>query len=409
MWRRLLLVAAIGCGRIRFDPLGDGGDGSVTAPRCNSITRVADDFEAGVLDSGLWGASFAMPGTSFAEAGGDLVLTLANNVAGAYVVCQSSRYYDLRDARVSVEVAQIADVDAAADLVVNFDTDNSFSVGVTSNMLFAVQDINAVTSQVTSIPFDPVAQRHWAIAEHAGTISFETSSDGVSFTSFATTPTTFDVSLVNVELLAGTDTAIPNPGEVRFAAVNGGVSIGAACPATSLVDRFDGTVSNHVWARSFSDACCTQSVAGGVLQFTTDGSLGYLSRNTSAGFDLRDSQTSVTIVSGPAGTVFDVSLNVNQGSPNQLDFSLKAGVFNAQVIAIGDSMTSAQNPGERYLRIRESGGTLYFEVSADNTAWRIVYQLSDPFPLDDVTLAVYGAVQSAPVVADQATFDDFGL
>jgi len=51
---------------------------------------------------------------------------------------------------------------------------------------------------VATLPYVPAQHRFWAISEDAGTIYYETSQDGVSFTSFANLLAPFDVSLVRI-------------------------------------------------------------------------------------------------------------------------------------------------------------------------------------------------------------------
>src|ERR1700689_645172 len=109
MWRRLVLIAALaGCGRIGFDARSDGSLGDGGVPTCNPIDRISDDFEDGVQDPVLWGASYEA-GATYAETGGDLVITPPTNVTGnAYAGYRTLRFYDLRAHRVIAEVAEIA-------------------------------------------------------------------------------------------------------------------------------------------------------------------------------------------------------------------------------------------------------------------------------------------------------------
>src|SRR4051812_37762422 len=91
----LAILATTACGRVAFDSRADGGgsngDGDAAAGLpCNSIARLADDFEDGVQDP-AWEYSFANVGTGLSETGGDVVVGPANNVAGAYAGYVASR------------------------------------------------------------------------------------------------------------------------------------------------------------------------------------------------------------------------------------------------------------------------------------------------------------------------------
>jgi hypothetical protein len=410
-------LALTSCGRFGFPALDDarvaedgrGGDGGGGSATCNAIARVADDFEDGVQNRVLWGP-FAAPGTSLAEVGGDLVLTLAPNAAGAYVGYTSIRYYDLRGSRFAAEIAQVGAAGTTAGLTAIFDGANNLELIARDGMLRAMQLLAGASTELGAIPYDPDLHRYWAIEEVQGRIAFATSMDGVAFASFAEVAAPFDVSVVQARVLGGTDLAIATPGQVRVAAVHAGVAAGNACPATTLVDRFDDGQAGRDWLRSFTDACCGQSESGGLLRFTTDGSVGTLSRASSSGFDLRDSQVQVAVPMLPASSGLAVSLTATRGPFDALVLELRGGLV-TPVVVVGGMRSGAgtsHDPADRYLRLREAAGTLYFEVSPDKAAWKIVRQLADPFPLDDVMPSLQGSV-FVGTVADQVTFDDFNV
>jgi hypothetical protein len=94
-------------------------------------------------------------------------------------------------------------------------------------------------------------------AEHAGTVSWEWSQDGVPFSTLYSEPAPIDISFIYVQLFAGTPTATATPGIARLASFNAGVTPrSSSCAASTFVDTFDDSATGLEW-RTFPDACCT--------------------------------------------------------------------------------------------------------------------------------------------------------
>lgn len=373
------------------------------------MARLADDFEDGVQNVSLWEASYVDSGTSYAESGGNLVITPAPNTAGAYAGYRSQRFYDLRGQRIVVEVAQVASGTATTALAVEYRKGTHTGISVENGQLHATVTIASSYSRLASTPYDPVRHRYWAVEERAGQIYFETSSNGSTFDVLLEVPEPFDVSLVRGTLFAGTAAAIATPGEARFAVLNGGIIASAACPASSFVERFE--VDNvHSWETQSSDPCCAQSVIGGKLQMSTDGASGYTVRRSSQGFDLRDGAVAVT-VGAPSVVGYHAALRASHDNANDIGLQFSATTFD-YFFSVGGVVTygsAARSASEVHLRLREATGTTYFETSVDKLMWRQLAQISDPLPLDDVTIDLQAGVFAAPTTPDSVTFDDLGV
>ena len=406
--RALWLLAVAGCGRIDFAPSRPDADGA--AGRCNAITRFADDFEDGADVGGMWVGAYADPGTSATEAGGNLVLTLAPNSPGpTYVGYTATRFYDLREHRITFEVSQIANGNAVTAAGIVFGPTTHVRIGTQRGMIIVAQLIENGYSELATRAYDP-AQRFWAIEEHSGQLRFLTSSDGASFVTIYEGPAPFDVSVVAPTMYAGTDAAIANPGAARFASFNGGVASGdSACPISTLVDTFD-TDDSHLWEGSFADVCCAQQISGGVLTMTRDGTSGYVAHSSSAGYDLREGSIIASIASAPA-----------TGSPSFANLLVKLDPMNLIAVQLYDTKVSVYQRiggtggsqdfplnGARYMRIRESGGMVGFDASPDRLAWTELQRVPAPFRLDDVLVLLESGSEIAGA-ADSISWDDVGL
>jgi beta-xylosidase len=262
------------------------------------------------------------------------------------------------------------------------------------------------------IPYDATAHRFWAVRELDGRISYETSPDGNTFTPFADAQTPIDVSHIRFMLYSGTSSAVAAPGEAKFASAGQpSATPSAACPAAMLVDRFDDGVIGPEWALSYTDSCCTQTETGGVVTFATDGTAtGNAARRSASGSDLRDDEFVVTLTTPPTGPSVTASLTARRDAANFLSLRVTTTATVARVVVDGvqSDTTATRAPSEVYLRIRESGGNIYFDVSADKASWRNLDAVRAPFVVDDV-LVDLGIGVRAMTAPDQISFDDFNV
>jgi hypothetical protein len=360
--------------------------------------------------SEMWSSSYANPGTSYAEAGGDLVITLAANSPSAYAGYGSYRMYDLRESRISAQISQLPALGASIGVAVELVPKTYVHVSVKNNMIIGAYSVNGTFMQVAPIPaFNFAATPYIAISETAGVVSFETSPDGVTWSAFATTPDPFDLSLVHAQMFAGTDTSIAAPGQAKFAAFNGAGTGAGGCPMTTLADSFS-VDDPLLWQNSFAATCCSTSIAGGVLTVVSDGTKGFAGLRTSAGYDAREGRVSVAMPSPPStGSVY-AAFVLYKDSQNEVEIQIGATQMYTRFLVAGSPTMSAAIPrttDEKYFQLRETGGTTYFEASTDRASWQPLGSVPDPFVLDDVLVTVQGGYAgTTATMADQIVYDD---
>ena len=426
----LATVAALafGCGRLRFDAnaggdVGDGDDSGVADDAlgdgggplaCNLMSGFADDFADGVFDQSKWGASYANGGTTYGEAGGDLVITLVSAPNQNYAGYKSLFGYDLRGGRVMTEVVALpSGPESNSGLTVEYEVDTLVNIGVQNNLLHARQIIGGTFTSLATVPYDPVNHRYWAFAESNGLLNFEASADGINFTPFHSITPPFDLSLVQVHLMAGTDSMATAPGVARFASLNTGVaSASPACGVSSFSDTFDDGVIGHDWNTVVVAPCCSQQETGGVLRFSSDGSLGYVGIRSARSMSLRDSAIIVRMPKAPlASTRLIGALIARLDSMNSLELQVSQGNVTGRTVVAGTSTNGtplALPAQDVYLRLSEATGMTSFEVSTDRVGWQLVRQVPTPFSVDDVGIILQAGVANMTTGADTVEFDDLG-
>jgi hypothetical protein len=409
---RAALVLLCACGRLGFeatsgdagDGQGDGGDGG--AP-CNLVGRVHDTFDDGVIDEHLWENRYADPGATLVEANGQLTFTLASTATSTYAGIKTLRYYDMRGSRMIVEVVQVPAPGTNAGIQLEYAVDRYVSLSLIGGDLRGAYRTSTFTI-VDSLPYVPSQHRFWAISEDAGTIHYETSADGVSFTTFATVPVPFDVSLVRQTAFAGTDMLVAAPGTFVIESIGAATPL-AACPVSSLVDTFDDGAIDRQWANTYRDACCTLSEMNGEIVVAYDGTQGTASLRSAAGLDLREGEVSIRVTQEPplVSTTLNLTVRYDQTNALELQIDPTQTIARVQLDGVGNGVMDPRNPAERYARIRETGGAYLMEVSTDRTSWRTLRTDANPFPMDDVLVTVRTGITANSTAMKATSFDDF--
>jgi hypothetical protein len=335
------------------------------------------------------------------------VLNLAPNSASTYVAYGTLRYYDLRGHRVFAELGTIPNTGSLMGLAAQIGLISWLHIDIKDGLVVASVNVEGTYVQKT-IPYS-TTMKFLAIEELGGRILFETSPDGVTFTPFHQVADPFDVSLVRIQLFAGTDNAIPAPGVARFASFNGTASSESACPTSALFDTFGDGNLGHLWENSFAGACCSATELNGRAHIALNGAPGYAGVRSAAGYDLREGKVAVALV-GPSGSNAVASLVVMIDSKNSIELDAKINTFTARTTInnVGmNLMTTGRVAGQNYLQLREAGGMLAFEVSSDRIAWQTILTVPTPLPVDDVLVSLEAGIPSTLTVpSDEVGFDD---
>ena len=312
------------------------------------------------------------------------------NAVNSYVGLVSGRYYDLRGSRVFVGLQHPANAKTTTGIGINIAPKNLAHVEVQNGTVIAVREIAGAYFEAATAPYDPVAMRYLALSERNGRLYWETSRDGVAFDVLYDEPAPFDVSLVNATVFAGSATALAAPGTAVFDQFDGGTpSPVAACKATTLVDSFDDGVIGPLWANSFTDACCTDTESNGQVVLTSDGTAGFAGRRSSAGYDLRESAIALATKGPQQPTKLYGALVAIIDTKNYVTLEIRDGGGYECNAFIGGVLHQTPAPivaGDAYIRLRESGGMLAYEASADAITWRDLTTIPDPLDLSDLLI-----------------------
>ncbi|HEU5060969.1 MAG TPA: hypothetical protein VFU21_30775 [Kofleriaceae bacterium] len=179
---------------------------------------------------------------------------------------------------------------------------------------------------------------------------------------------------------------------------------GDAAGSCRLVDDFeDGVIADEWVAFDEPDAAVVES--GGAVRVTFSGAEAW------AGYDLRDridfSEGEVRVEVTSAGglyTGFDVCFGDQELELWIEDGDVLTGeTYNTDTA--DDSTSVVYDPeAHRFLRIRASGGMVYWEASPDESNWESIHTQAAAFSLDDVTVTIEAAGSSGD---PPAAFESF--
>lgn len=222
-------VLASACGRSGFESivdagavLTDGGDPDAidaasldaTAAACGTTLRLRDDFIVTTNDPQWW-VGMTGPGLTISQGSGALTVSFAASVpASSAAEYAQAVAGDMRGGCLTVQTVAIPN---PATLAYTYMTLASGASGVgyevLSGQLYAIYySMETVAINVRQVAFDPVAHRHLRFRERAGTYTWETSSDGIAFTTFATSTLPLSPASVTIHLGAASGNATLNNG-----------------------------------------------------------------------------------------------------------------------------------------------------------------------------------------------------
>ena len=154
-----------------------------------------------------------------------------------------------------------------------------------------------------------------------------------------------------------------------------------------LVDPFD-TADPAPGFRAFGNPGGTAAEAAGELVITVDGAAeSYAGYKSLATYDLRGASVEIEATLVPTMSHTFMILNLNNATRQlQLGFGI---VSVAQMSAELDGANLAVrefDPAQRYWRIREVAGELFWELSADRVAWTELHRGPTPFDMSAMTI-----------------------
>jgi hypothetical protein len=268
------------------------------------------------------------------------------------------------------------------------------------------------------LTYDSTDHRWWGLREDAGTLYFETSSDGTNWLERASvlTAATFPVDSVNVVLGAGDDGNV-DPGVFELDNLQGGgPPTEGWCAVSSFSDDFQAGFPGHDWlARFETDGDCTMVEQGGRLRFSHGGTAwSACGLRLPSGWDATDDAVVVEVPSiVTSETQFGVWFGLERAWGDWVEIQVHLGNIRFSYSVDNNELIGASVPyvpaTHRWWRLREAAGSTYWETSPDGLAWTTHLQLADVLPMADVDVELGVWCDSPCSLPSTAEFDNYNL
>ncbi|HEX8128204.1 MAG TPA: S8 family peptidase, partial [Pyrinomonadaceae bacterium] len=387
------------------------GDGSPNLLAYTAIT-ISDDFNDNTRDAAKWNVG-AASGGNVVEQNGRLEVTPPADTTG-YNGYYSATNCDLTNSRTSVEVIPGNAGAYGAETYFTLAEGNNYVLFATGggNLLFQTAVAGAMTR--TYIPYNATQHRFWRFRHNRtlDTVNWETSPDGVTWTTQRTVTRQFSITNLQTQLQSGKYTATTYGGTAIYD--NLWHEANPTVPV-AVADNFDDNLINSaMWTTTEPASPTTIAEQNGRIEVTLQpNTAGYNSLSTQ-GLDFRDKTLQVELVQptsqgGWVETFFQLSLDSN----NYFLFDTGAGSFVCDAWINGVRDRSGFNwDGSRFWRFRHDAdaGTVSFDTSMDGVTWATRKTIAIAFPLSSMKSALgagaWGTGNGAP---GMAVFDNFRL
>ena len=191
--------------------------GAITTSAAVAVTTPAffDDFNDNSLNTSKWTVLTPSSPAVVSEQGQQLRITLPANTA-TYNGIGSNATFDIRGGTVQVEQVQaVSQAGWVEDhLIIENDANNYFMLHTGAGSTVLRSMVNGVNDQLI-IPYDPIAHHYWRLRHQlaSNSVTFETSADGITWTTRKTAAAGFALTAVKFKLIAGAyGTGNSNPG-----------------------------------------------------------------------------------------------------------------------------------------------------------------------------------------------------
>jgi hypothetical protein len=365
--------------------------GTPKPPRCGSVALMSDDFDDGTRArhwSWSWNDNDApMTETSGAAQQSFAVSLAGNNYSGYY----SSLATTLRDSAIRIEVAQFPEMSAPLDFWFGLSLDNNYNElyfdayqGGTLEMEAWVDGVQGTAT----VPLDQVAMRWWQLRESGGTLFFETSPDGQSWTTQHQIATPWFIDGAWLHFGGGTWDSHASPGTLRLDNLSSPEDSPGFCPAASEADDFADGIIEPGW-RIDNDQGCNLDESGGHLSLTREGDAAFeCGLYRMSAMSLVGSSISVHVVEKPGAPSVALTGLAAWSDWAWLEFAfvgdrLEAGVWYSGGPAWTPWLDMDAGAYE-WLGTRERSGRLSLLASVDGVTWDELLQVDTPPFLDAV-------------------------
>jgi len=189
------------------------------------VSSFADAFADNAIEHLYWSA--VAQDAEISEGDGSLNIGLLPNLGTSTGFLTSKSVYSLRNSQAWVKVGEVVGSQGNVNnqFSLQRDWNNALTWWYENGRLHAMYFVNGQQTTLTSLTYSPSIHVWWRIREAFGTVYWDTSTDGTSWTTQASVSSSrlFSIDAVNIVLAARTwASGSPEPGTARYSNLNVG-------------------------------------------------------------------------------------------------------------------------------------------------------------------------------------------
>lgn len=319
-----------------------------------------------------------------------------------YYYMQSWDDWDFRDSYVSFKLVQNCNAEnsVGTTFAVGPSWPDCFEIeldGGGAGAALKFQELVNYDYDITEITYDPAVHVWFRIRSNNTVVYWETSPDGDTWTIHKSVPSVIPLDACAIRFTAyHWDTSIGDPGESIVDDFNLFAGPPGRPKAHTLVDAFN--QETELWDYESSN---NNKVVGGRLEMiSTAVDFNYSPLYAKGTYDLTDSYFGIQLVQpteeGNGSFINDIFV----GTSHENCVNIRFGAYQSWMRfgEIIDGVGTYQSFGiqldpdrHKYLRIRESGGTVYYETSIDGEYWTIRHSKVYSIDLTECRIRLYSA------------------
>lgn len=180
------------------------------------LQTLTDNFDDNSVNTAKWPNNYNNGGNTLAETGGQGVITLDGTTFG-YSAYYTSVTYDLTGSFALIKAPTVPSNSTSAQAYIKLakDASNYVVLGKTSTNLYMQRTLAGVDSTTTTT-YNSTDHLWWRISESGGSILWDTSPNGITWTNQRSLAPGFAVTAVTVEIGAGCYQVETSPGSFAF-------------------------------------------------------------------------------------------------------------------------------------------------------------------------------------------------
>lgn len=390
-------------------------DGTVPqAATCGTLNVLSEDFAGSLIELALWDV-WTYGAVSITHSNGQLSLGYpadTGDIGGGYY--STGKRHLIEDGRASVEIVEVnPDAQVELNLEVKDLDDELVRIRQYQDTLAFIYKIGSNQLEIGSVPFDPVVHRFWQLREADGMIHWETSPDGMSWTTHETRPSEALLEFGEMQVWYWLLGPVAGGGQLVVDNLNGGTPSEVPwCPATSVTDDFSTSERADVWA-GWDKPGCTRVFANGVFTFDTvsDGREADCGITSRAYLDASAGAIAVEVPQVADGVATYFSLWPTNDDRFEFFYSDGRIYFEKTVGKVESTLGSLKYDAaaHRWWRFLVDGDTIDWQTSSDGSTWMTQVSHTGALSLGEVEVGLWFYMPNADGQSRLSWFDNFNL